>query len=365
MRILHLAYEDPLQPGAGGGSIRTLEINRRLARRNQVTAIVANYPGATRRTQDGIEWVPVGPQTGTKLDRLSYFALVAPHVIGRRFDLLVEEFAAPFGPGLGPLLTRAPIIGSVQWLFAHDMRKKYHLPFDWIESIGLRYYRRFIAVSNWLAEQLRSSRPNAKVHVIPNGVDSQAFVTCPSERYHLTFLGRLDRSQKGLDLLVDIMRRIRHQLGSSTPQLLVVGDGPDRDDLARRLNAEGLSDLVELLGTVGGQDKYEILASSHAVLMPSRFETFGLVAAETIATGTPLVAFDVGPLAEVTGPQAIHLVKPFDLDAFAAEVVEIVTDPSCRSATNLTSRTWARRYDWDAIAAQQEMVYHQALNEGR
>jgi hypothetical protein len=67
-----------LQPGSGGGSIRAREINRRLGGRHDITALVAGYPGAKPRLEDGVRWVPIGTRTGAKIDRLAYFALLGP-----------------------------------------------------------------------------------------------------------------------------------------------------------------------------------------------------------------------------------------------------------------------------------------------
>lgn len=61
MRILHLAYEDPRQPGSDGGSVRTREINRRLAHDHEITAIVTAFPGARERIEHYIRWIPIGP----------------------------------------------------------------------------------------------------------------------------------------------------------------------------------------------------------------------------------------------------------------------------------------------------------------
>lgn len=362
MRVLHLAYEDPAQPGSGGGSVRTREINRRLAERHEITSIVAGYPGAGERVEDGVRWVPIGSQSGTKIDRLAYFGLLSAAV--RRFphDLLVEDFGAPFSVGFAPLFTRQPVIASVQWLFARQMREKYRLPFDWVESAGLRFYSEFIVVSDWLAQTVRQRRPQAKVETIPNGVEANAFAAEPAAPRHLLFVGRLDTAQKGCDLLIESIARARALLGASLPPLLVVGDGPDRkemEDLVRRL---GLETAVQFRGRVEGAAKYALMASAYAVLMPSRFETFGMVAAEAQAAGAPVITFDVGPLAEVAGSGGARLVPPFDLDAFAREIAALVTNPGQIEQLRQQGRRWARRYNWDAIALQQEAYYEAALS---
>lgn len=364
MRILHLAYEDPMQPGAGGGSIRTREINRRLAARHEITALVAGYRGARSRVEDGVHWVPVGFNAGGSLSRLAYFGLVAPHVLSRPHDLVVEEFGAPFSVGLGPLLTRRPLIASVQWFFAAEMRAKYGLPFDLVERRGVGMYKRVISVSDWLARDIGRRAPTAAIRVIPNGIDVEAFEVPFHPAEHLLFVGRLDMHHKGGDLLIDIAARLHRTLGADAPELLVVGDGPDREALALRAQQSGLGASIRFCGRVEGRAKYELMAKAHALLVPSRFETFGMVVTEALACGVPVVAFDVGPLAEVAGGRA-HLVPPFDAVAFAEQVARIVRDPRLREEGASANRDWARRYDWDDIADQQEAYYLEVVGDRR
>lgn len=361
MRILHLAYEDPAQPGSGGGSVRTREINRRLSERHQITALVAGYPGARPRVEDGIHWVPIGPRTGTKADRLAYFGLLGWALRTFRYDLVVEDFGAPFSVGFAPLLTRKPVVASVQWLFASEMRDKYHLPFDWVERFGLRFYHDFVAVSEWLAEMIRARRPDARVTAIPNGVEAVAFATEPTDPRHLLFVGRLDMAQKGCDLLLTSAAQAHALLGKHMPPLVIVGDGPDRAAMEHQARQLGLSDVVEFRGRVAGAAKYQLMSSAYAVLMPSRFETFGMVAAEAQAAGAPVITFDVGPLGEVAAPGGAQLIAPFDVAAFARAIVEVVVEPHAVAHLRQQGRQWARRYNWDQLALQQEAYYLETL----
>lgn len=364
MRILHLAYEDPKQPASGGGSIRAREINRRLSNRHEITALVSGYPGAKPRVEDGVYWVPIGPRSGRKIDRLAYFALLGPEVVRRPHDLVVEEFGAPFSVGFSPMFTRAPVVASVQWLFASQMREKYRLPFDWVEQSGLRFYDRFIAVSDWLADTLRTKRPEAVVQTIPNGVEDLAFSVEASPPKHLLFVGRLDIGHKGGDFLLNILARVVSISRGRVPPLVIVGDGPDRiamESLAKHL---GLSHLVKFRGRVEGLHKYRLMAEAYAVLMPSRYETFGMVAIESQAVGIPLVTFDVGPLREVVGENGAHLIRPYDLDAFAREVHRLIDNPELIGRLRQVRRRWARRYDWEEIATCQEECYLRAVRNG-
>lgn len=362
MRILHLAYEDPMRPGSGGGSVRTLEVDRRLAERHEVTAIVAAYPGARERDSEGVHWIPIGPKRAGRIPQLAWFGLVGPAVRRYPADIIVEDFGAPFSAALSPLFTSRPVVASVQWLFAREMRDKYRIPFDLVETAGLRAYDDFIVVSDWLAREVRHRRPDARVEVIPNGVEEAAFAVPRRAPEHLLFLGRLDRGQKGLDLLIDIAAELVRRLGDAMPPILVAGDGPDGGLAEASVARLGLGSVVRFVGRVEGDPKAELIAGAHAVLMPSRFETFGMVAVEAEAAGVPLVAFEVGPLSEVAGPPA-RLVTPFSVERFADEVVAIVGDPIRRAELGDEGRAWARRYDWDTIASAVEAHLQASLED--
>lgn len=343
------------------------EINRRLAERHEITNLVAAYPGAKSRVEDGVRWVPIGARTHKKVALLSYFALLGLEVARRPHDLVVEEFGAPFSTSFSPLFTKKPVVASVQWLFASQMRAKYRLPFDAVEERGLRLYDRFIAVSEWLAGELRARRPGAIVETIPNGVEKIAYETRAAEPQHLLCVGRLDQPHKGLDLLIEIMAKIyRMRGGVGVPPLVIVGDGPDQKALEILAEKRGIAHLVEFRGRVEGPEKYRLMASAHAVLMPSRFETFGLVAIESLAAGAPLIAFDIGPLREVAGgADGARLIQPWDLDAFALETLRFVDDRKLRERVRDSGRRWARGYDWDEISLQQEEFYLRTLREAQ
>ena len=192
-----------------------------------------------------------------------------------------------------------------------------------------------------------------------------AYETRAAEPRHLLCVGRLDQPHKGLDLLIEVMAKIYRLRGESgTPPLLIVGDGPDRKALERLVEKRGLSHLIEFRGRVEGAEKYRLMAGAHAVLLPSRSETFGMIAVESLAAGVPLVAFDIGPLREVAGgADGARLIRPWDLDAFARETLHFIDDRELRERTRDSGRHWARRYDWDKISLQQEEFYLRTLRE--
>ncbi|MFC4494371.1 glycosyltransferase family 4 protein [Streptomyces ovatisporus] len=375
LRVLHLAFEDPRRPGAGGGSVRTHEIDRRLAARGvEVTAVCAPWPGpgCTPTVRDGVRYLPLprrpGPLAGSgKLCQLAYFCAVLTGLwrLIRRMDpdLVVEDFAAPFSSVCVPWLTRRPVVGVVQWLAAAEKSKQYRLPFHLVERLGLRSHSTLVAVSEGLAAELRRRRPGAQVTALPNGIDRAAF-TAPAgaAREHVLYLGRLETSSKGLDLL---LRAYASAAPRTTCDLLIAGDGPDAGAaraLARVLGVEG---RIRWLGRVEGEARYALMADARLVCVPSRYETFGLVAAEALATRTPVLAFDIPNVRDLVTDAVGVRVPPEDVRAYGDALAELAADPARCRRLGSAGPASVVHLDWDAVARSQLALYERAVGRER
>jgi glycosyltransferase involved in cell wall biosynthesis/4-amino-4-deoxy-L-arabinose transferase-like glycosyltransferase len=354
LRILHLAFDDPRRPGSGGGAVRNHEVNRRLARHHQVTAVTVTYPGARERVEDGVHYLPVGLSLGYYGAILTYFAMLPLVVWTRRFDLLVEDFAAPFGSVLVPLWARGKIIAQVQWLSADEKSRQYHLPFFLTERWGARAHRLLIAVSGNVGERLRQMNPGGEVVILPNGLERSALRASGRGRKDALFLGRLEIKGKGLDMLLRAFAAIS---GHTDANLVIAGDGPDRQALAELVRLLRLEDRVTLLGRIDGPARFELLASAQVVCMPTRYESFGLVALEALACATPVLAFDIPAMRELLTPEASVIVPAFDVDAYARALAELLACPKRCRRMGAAGRRRARGFDWDRIAERQEQVY--------
>jgi glycosyltransferase involved in cell wall biosynthesis len=357
-RILHLAFEDPLRPGAGGGSVRTLEIDRRLAPNFKVTVVCARYRGSRPRSQDGVLYVHVGLPWGQKLSMLSYFLSLPWAVVRYPSELVIEDFAAPFSSVAVPWLTSRPVVGVVQWLFAKQKKAEYGLPFHLVEKVGLASHRHLIAVSEDLAAELRHRNPRAQVSVIENGLPEEAFLDRDLPRSNILYLGRLEESQKGIDLLMQAFACIA---GRTDRTLTVAGSGPDEARMRALADSLGVGNRVLFLGHVPPAERFDLLASAELVAMPSRYETFGMVAAEALAVGTPVVAFDIPCLRSILSPGCGILVPAFDTDAFAAALVRVLDDDQLRSRLVRAGRAMVTRLSWDGAASVQENLYSRLL----
>jgi glycosyltransferase involved in cell wall biosynthesis len=89
-----------------------------------------------------------------------------------------------------------------------------------------------------------------------------------------------------------------------------------------------------------------------------------MVAVEAMATGTPVVAYDIDALREVLPAGCTRRVAAFDVEAYAEALVEAYTDPDWITAAAPVAREFAAGYDWDVLAVRQEAVYAAAARTG-
>ena len=360
-RVLHLGFEDPRRPGAGGGSVRTHEVNRVLADEFDITVVCARYPGARGRVDEGVRYVHVGLPWGEFPSVLAYFACIPWALWRYSSDLVVEDFAAPFSTLGVPRMTRRPVVGVVQWLFAAEKTRQYHLPFARVERYGLAAHRSLIAVSDELADELRRRQPAAQVIAVANGLDAGAFGVSPRPRADIAYLGRLEIAQKGLDLLLEAYAESVH-VGRIDQRLVLGGDGPDRARLETMAEHLGIAGRVVFAGRIPAHERFEWLASADFVAMPSRFESFGMVAAEALAVATPVVAFDIACLRALVTDEVGMVVPAFEVDGLSRAITELARDPELRVRLGAGGPPTVAELRWDRLARRQGAVYRQVLD---
>lgn len=361
--MLHLGFEDPRKPGAGGGAVRTHEINSRLADRYDITVVSARFPGCTPYEAEGVRYTHAGAADTYLLAVPSYFLAQPWTVRKHRPDLVVEDFGAPISTWGLPRATSRPVVGVVQWLFAEEKGRQYHLPLAGIERSGVRAHRRLVAVSDDLGDRLRTLSPGAQVDVVPNGLPPAAFTTPQTgARRHVKYLGRLEDAQKGLGLLLEAWARATTS-GAVPPgvELHLGGIGPDGRRLQDRAAALGVTGSVRFVGAIAHEERFAWLADAAFVAMPSRYETFGMVAAESLAVGTPVVAFDIDCLRTLVTDGTGRRVPAFDVPAFAAALGELATDRPLRERLGAQGVRHVQHLTWDNAAAAQAAVYDEVL----
>ncbi|MCB8963786.1 MAG: glycosyltransferase [Bacteroidales bacterium] len=177
--------------------------------------------------------------------------------------------------------------------------------------------------------------PKERIRVIYNGLQFKDYakdavpIKLPFDREGFVVLGNLGRlvHQKGQDYLVDIAKILKTK---NVPFKIVVGGtGSEEDMLRKRISAEGLDRDIFLLGFIN--DVPGFMASIDIFLLPSRWEGFGFVLAEAMCYRKPIVAWNISSNTElVVHGMNGYLVSPFDVEAFAHHVFDIIVSPEKR-----------------------------------
>lgn len=192
-------------------------------------------------------------------------------------------------------------------------------------TAALRRARRVIVPSRYLAElALGWGLDPTRVVVVPNPAPTLA-VEEAQERHGLVFAGRLTR-QKALDTALDAIARV------PDAELLVIGDGPDRERLERHALELGLNGRVRFVGSVPRAEVLRAFAAAQALVISSDWENFPHTAVEALALGTPLIATAVGGVPEIVrdGVNGL-LVPPGEPDALAAAIARFLGSDELRA----------------------------------
>jgi len=178
------------------------------------------------------------------------------------------------------------------------------------------------------------------------GVDGQAFVAVCVRR----LVPRM-----GLEVLLDAWERIQTKLPDGSA-LLLVGDGPLRDALARRVTGAALSDSVRLLGRLPDEELVEVYRAADVAVVPSvSLEGFGLVVPEAAACGTPSIVSDVGGLPEMTlALDRSLVVAAGDAPALARRIQAAAQGDL---PTRAAARRFAESFSWPALAERHRALY--------
>ncbi len=230
-----------------------------------------------------------------------------------------------------------------------------------------------------------------KIEVIPPGVELSRFYPIPEDEARevigippcdqvLLYVGRIE-PLKGIDTLIEAIASMRTKgnFNQLSFCLVVIGGEPDLSSdkmdkemarLKELCHNYGLDDLVTFLGKRDQDTLPYYYSAATVVVVPSHYESFGMVALEAMACGTPVVASQVGGLAflvqdGITG----YTVPTSDVGALADRLSQLLKDPDLRDQLGRQAAAQAKDFSWDIIASSileqyQEVIanYHTKSN---
>lgn len=299
--------------------------------------------------------------------------------LARRADVIVgvsEGRAAALALLCGRLTGRPVVL----WLHADWSRFAGVLSWRTRAAVGaFRHARAIVACSGGVARAHAEAFPGNRplLRVIPNAIDVDAIAAAaaaplpsplPAELAPLlegptiVAAGRLD-PQKGFDLLIEAHARALVQ--GPAHRLVILGTGEARPALERLARDLGVAGSVSFAGF---QDNpHRIMARASLFVLSSRFEGFGLVLAEALACGCPVLSFDCpsGPAEILREGRDGVLVPPEDAGALADAIAALLADPQRRAELAEIGPRRARAYDLPAFAAAWGDLLEEVAGRGR
>jgi len=312
-----------------------------------------------------------------------------PRTFSRRVAPLLSARAAEFdivhdNQGLGPALLDVikaglPLVATIHHPISVDREVELEAA-PWYRQLTLRRWFGFVRMQARVARQIdhilvpsRSSAQDAirdfglqsqQLNVVPMGVDTELF----RPRGHrvpgrIVALCSADVPLKGLDVLLRALAALPDEQDAHLTVVSKPAPGGKTEQLVATL---GLSQRVHFASGLTDTGIAELMASAEVACVPSLYEGFSLPAVEAMASGTALVASDVGALAEVVGRdgRAGVLVPAGDAGALTTAIGSLLRDSARRAAIGAAGRARVEeRFSWTATAQATVDLYRKAITD--
>ena len=349
MNILVINYEYP--PIGGGGGVICKDISEELAATgNSVTVITSGFRGLPEvENLNGVEIIRVpvlfrGKQnTASMPSMLSYVPSCISRanklIKQRKFDIINTHFAIPSGPA-GSYISNRYKIPNVLSIHGGDI-------FDPSKSlsphktIGLKQtVRKMLNTADCVIAQSSDTKNNAvyyyltknDIKIIPLGIKPNLFrkvsrkeLNLPEGKFLFVTVGRLIK-RKNIPELLEIFKEVSSHFPS---ELLIIGDGPERENILKTAQDLNITDSIRLLGRVTDEQKFQYLSISDIYLSTAMHEGFGIVFLEAMECGLPVICYDRGGQTDfLQSCKTGFLIKLGDRAGFTDKLKSLLKNPS-------------------------------------
>jgi glycosyltransferase involved in cell wall biosynthesis len=403
LRIAMLSSQFPPLWG-GVGVVAHGQVVNLAARGHEVHVITRRHPpGASVPTIEGdvhVHHVPIAPLPMAFTTSFGKHAVAKVKELGNDFDVVhnhcnmslldrsaYDEIGAPVvntmhgtWAGERSMITWRDVTPSVE--SANDLAVLYLSPiFDVYEDYALKYSDAALIISD---NELRADRARGVRNVhgddrwirLSAGFDANGFRPenadpavlerhgADPDRPTVLFVGRL-AARKGVFDMVDIFDRARMTYPEA--QLVVVGSGPQERTLVTKIKRLGLEDVVTMTGSITFPDLQAMYATCHVVLYPSFWEGQGLIVGEAWASGTPIIAAEVGWVPEVVRQGENGFSHPVrDVKKAVTQLEVLLSDDGLRHKLGEAGRQEVLdHHTWSHHVDRLEEVYGIVMEDGR
>ena len=300
----------------------------------------------------------------------------SPFIVGRMGARLAEK-------------RRIPLVFT-----CHSLYPNYSDYFPWISDVAAEVIREYVvdfcsycdlvlAPSGPVKDTLQGWGVRSRIDVLPSGIDWEEIERARSlltrevlaerrrqyQRTHgipqsadlLLFVGRMDH-RKNISFLFSVLEALP---GSRDVHLALIGDGPAKPRLEQLVRQRGLTERVHFIGKMPFAGVIEWYHLADLFCFPSLVETQGLVLAESMGCGLPVVALDSPTSKEVVQPEVNGLLVKEDPRAFADAVQGLLLSPEERATMSVAARLTGKRFSLEPLTEELASKYMEVIRRKR
>lgn len=257
--------------------------------------------------------------------------------------------------------------------YRHYIPKPFTPPRGIVEHFSAWYcnfVNTVIAPTEEIKRELESYGVKRRIEVLPTGIEVEKFEKCPenvrerlglSGKRVLLYVGRIAK-EKNVDFLLKVYERVRSKL--SDVVLLIVGDGPERDEVEEYAKDKKLE--VVITGFVPHDEIAKYYKAGDVFVFASKTETQGLVVLEALASGVPVVALSQKGVKNVLKErEGAFLIEEESVEAFATRIEELLNKNELHAEFSKRGVEYVRK-NWsvDTFVEKLERIYYEAIQEG-
>jgi len=364
-------------PTYGGSGVVATEVGLGLARRgHQVHFITYKRPVRLSPFHENVYFHEVAEADYPLFEYPPYDTALASKMVDvvkyENLDLLHVHYAIPHAAvaymAKKILLTEGRYVPVITTLHGTDITLVgKHRTFAPVVAFSINKSDGVTAVSKYLRKQTKEHfKINNEIEVIYNFIDFDRFkkvnkdhfkkLIAPDGERILTHVSNF-RKVKRVEDVIQVFKRVYEEVPS---KLLLIGDGPERQNLEELCREIGLCHEIRFLGKQDAVE--ELLAISDLFIIPSANESFGLAALEAMACEVPVISSNVGGLPEVNiHGETGYLSDVGNVDEMAENAIRILKDESILQKFRKNALAQARRFDIKSILPQYEAYYEHIL----
>jgi len=364
LNILTLNYEYP-PVGGGGGYICKNVMDELAENGHKITVITSHYDNLPKEESFGnidIYRVPVILRTkqdvGSLLSLLSY----VPSCISKaqklmqkeQFDIINTHFAVPSGPA-GYYLSKKSGLPNVLTIYGGDIYDPTKLLSPHKTPLLKNTVRRMLETADHIISDSNDIENHARnyygikkeITVIPPGVrpykggeKSRKELGLPEDKIIIATLGRLVVRKNNTEL-IEVMKNLCRDFDC---HLLIMGDGPERSNLEKKIRQYGLEGKITLTGRVG-EEKFQIMSAADIYVSTAIHEGFGLVFLEAMESGLPVVSYNNGGQVDflIDGTTGF-LVEFGDTEKFCDRLIKLIRSKEMRNQMVLHNQGYIKEF---------------------